>query len=137
MATSTMRLPWSIPGAYARRIGTWHPTKTGWRWNPIWEWTPMSWRFSEAVARTKASNSKPRQPTNRLGTAPMPIDFTAVPAGQRFNFGSFSGFGSTAVFWTNTTQGSVNHDVSYFRYRLHTNSTNQHRECLWRFGPVC
>ena len=35
------------------------------------------------------------------------IDFTAVPAGQRFNFGSFSGFGSTAVFWTNTTQGSA------------------------------
>ena len=73
MATSTMRLPWSIPGAYARRIGTWHPTKTGWRWNPIWEWTPMSWTFSEAAARTKASNSKPRQSTNRLGTAPMPL----------------------------------------------------------------
>jgi uncharacterized protein (TIGR02145 family) len=35
------------------------------------------------------------------------IDFTAVPAGQRFNFGSFSGFGSKAVFWTNTTQGSA------------------------------
>ena len=34
------------------------------------------------------------------------IDFTAVPAGQRFNFGSFSGFGAKAVFWTNTTQGS-------------------------------
>ena len=72
MATSTMRLRCWIPGAYARRIGTWHPTKTGWRWNPIWEWTPLSWTSSEAAARTKASNSKPRQPTNRLGTEPMP-----------------------------------------------------------------
>jgi uncharacterized protein (TIGR02145 family) len=34
------------------------------------------------------------------------IDFGAVPAGLRFNFGILSGFGSKAIFWTSTTQGS-------------------------------